>query len=124
MSDGASTTSLGERRIPLRWLALVPIALVAIWIVLTFRPGELTSYRVLDERTLSVNIQTGPSAWVGITGVTETDASVLIDSRTLGMPLPLAGFEKLSTFTVQLHEPLGSRHVLDATRGLEAMPLQ
>ena len=82
-------------------------------------PTWIYYYRVLDDRTLLVGTGTGPGAWVRVTDVAETPSTVTITVRSLYIQLGPTTSEGIAYESVaKLHDPLGSRTVIDASSGL------
>ena len=81
-------------------------------------PFPMWSYRVVDDRTIEVETVTGPATWTRVTSLTETAGSVSVSVGEIGVPLPLAGYgDDIVWLTVTLHDPLGSRLVIDSASG-------
>ncbi len=107
-------------RVRRRWVALALVALVAfVAYRLLDSPTWIYYYRVLDDRTLLVGTGTGPGAWVRVTDVAEQPSTVTITVRSIYIQLGPATSEGIPYESVaMLHDPLGSRTVIDASSGL------
>jgi hypothetical protein len=82
-------------------------------------PAEMDSYRVLDDQTLTVVAVAGRTAWVRVTDVTETPATVTILVSNLGLQLGAGTAEGLAyPLVVRLRAPLADRTVIDGHTGL------
>jgi hypothetical protein len=81
-------------------------------------PGERTrvwEYRIVDDRTLSVQSLTAGGWETWVASVVETETSVIVEVRTrmTGMGAGPLGGEAI-WLTVPLEAPLGGRAVIDA----------
>lgn len=76
----------------------------------------IPTYRLVGDRTLVLNAQTGATLWARVTSVVETDTSVTVNVSSVGLPGPQTG-TSLSELTVELKQPLGSREVIDGSYG-------
>lgn len=104
-----------------RWVvvALVVLLLAVVTYRLLDSPTWIYYYRVLDDRTLLAGTTTGPGAWVRVTDVVETPSTVTITVRSLYVQLGPGTAEGVTYESVaKLHEPLGSRPVIDGSSGL------
>lgn len=108
------------RRPGRRWVVL---ALVVVLVFIAYRLLDgatwIYYYRVVDDRTLVVGTVTGPGAWVRVASVTETPATVTITVSSLFIqvgPSTAGGVPYESE--AQLHDPFGSRTVIDGSSGL------
>jgi hypothetical protein len=113
----------GERRIPLKWIALSPLVLVAACMAVANGPTTIVSYQLADERTLILNLETNPTIWFGVTGVEDRPDAVVLSTREIDL-VGLPGFGLTRQATIQLSEPLGTRLVIDAGTGLPVRPRQ
>ena len=107
-------------RVRRRWIA---VAVVLILVIATVRLLDSASwiyyYRVVDDQTLVVGTVTGPGAWTRVTNVTETPATVTIIVSSFLIqfgPGPAVG-GPVESFAM-LHDPIGSRTVIDGSSGL------
>lgn len=84
-------------------------------------PGDLTpvwAYRLIDDRTLSVRVDTAAGWETSVASVLETDATVTVEVRTRrpGGAGPAVGVELW--LNVGLEAPLGGRTVIDAASNM------
>ncbi len=103
-----------------RWVVL---ALVVVLVFITYRvldsPTWIYYYRVLDDRTLVAGTLTGPGAWVRVTNVTETPATVTITVSSLFIQLGPGTSGGVNYESIaKLHDPIDSRTVIDGSSGL------
>lgn len=103
-----------------RWIV---VALVAVLLFTAYRLLDSATwiyyYRVVDDQTLLVGTVSGPGAWVRVTSVTETHTTVTITVSTLFIQLGPGTAEGVPYESVaKLHDPLGSRTVIDGSSGL------
>lgn len=100
---------------------LVGVAVVLVVLLVALRLQDRTihvgHYRLVDDRTLAIDVAGGSATWTRIGSVTESADAVVIDVRELRAPLPGAGGQ-LRWLVVHLAEPLGSRTVIDAATRL------
>jgi hypothetical protein len=110
-------------RLRQRWIA---VAVVLVLVVTAVRLLDSASwiyyYRVVDDRTLVVGTVTGPGAWTRVTSVTETPATVTITVSSLLIRLGPGTAVGIPVESVaKLHDPIGSRTVLDGSSGLSVL---
>src|SRR5829696_1947945 len=105
--------------LPRRAFSLVVLVATA-WSLLgcSLAPGERTrvwDYRIVDDRTLSVQSVTAGGWETWIASVVETETSVIVEvrTRTTGMGAGALGGQGV-WLTVSLDAPLGDREVIDA----------
>lgn len=107
-------------RLRRRW---VVVALVAVLVFTGYRLLDSATwiyyYRAVDDQTLLVGTISGPGAWVRVTNVTETPATVTITVSNLFIQLgPGTALGVPYESVAKLHDPLGSRTVMDGSSGL------
>ena len=102
-----------RRRIVLAFLVVV--AVVAAYHLLDV-PTRISYYRIVDDRTLVLGTTSGRGAWMRVTGISETAASVTVTVSSLFIQLGPGTAEGIPYESVaRLHDPLGSRTVLDGS---------
>ncbi len=103
--------------------ALWVVGLIAIIVALllvaqnsTVLFPQISSYRLIDERTVALTVGGAPCSWTRVTGVSETTAEVRIKVETLPCPIiaPQTNELNLRELTVTLASDLGGRIVDDA----------
>ena len=107
-------------RLRRRWIA-VAVALVVLVAAVRLLDGAswIDYYRVVDDQTLVVGTVTGRGAWTRVTNVTETPATVtIIVSSFLIQFGPGTAVGVPVEFFAMLHDPIGSRTVIDGSSGL------
>ncbi|OGN80893.1 MAG: hypothetical protein A2X23_06550 [Chloroflexi bacterium GWC2_73_18] len=110
--------AVGKLRFRRRWLVVaVVVVLVVAWVRALDRAMPIEYYRVVDAQTVVVGSLTGAGAWTRLTSVVETPAAVTVTVSSLQAPLPGAGAANLLELVVKLHDPLGSRPVIDGSDG-------
>jgi hypothetical protein len=80
------------------------------------------SYRVIDDRTIAVEVDASSPQWTRITGVTETWDRVTVSVGSFIFPWPSgpeAGVGRSQELLVTLSQPLGNRSVIDGNMGDE-----
>lgn len=107
-------------RLRRRW---VVVALVVVLVFTGFRLLDSATwiyyYRVVDDQTLLVGTVSGPGAWVRVSNVTETPTTVSITVTNFFIQLGPGTAEGVPYESVaKLHDPLGSRAVIDGSTGL------
>jgi hypothetical protein len=108
-----------------RWLALGLVALSVLAVIRwQDRAGPFLSYRLVDERTILVDVFAPDVGWTRVTGVVETSTEVTITVSTIEVQWG-PGFvkEHQAALKVTLKDPLGSRAVVDASSGQTVRPL-
>src|ERR1035437_902851 len=109
-----------------RWLVLSTILFVvfcligvaACTILVTDRAVRIDYYRVADQHTLVVGAETDTSSWTRVTSVVETATTVTITVKGLEAPIRNGtGGGQGVEFIVKLRDPIGSRTVVDGSRG-------
>ncbi len=93
--------------------------IAACTILVTDRAVRIDYYRVVDEHTLVVGSETDNDSWTRVTSAVETATTVTITVRELPAPIrgPGTGGGGGLELIVKLRDPLGSRTVIDASRG-------
>lgn len=104
-----------------RWvLALTVIALVAAAVRLSISSTPIVGYRVLDDYNLALRVIGSHAQWRGAT-IEETPSEVSIGLQEISIRGP--GFDDdVAYVAVRLHDPLGSRTVVDVLTG-DPIPL-
>jgi hypothetical protein len=109
-------------RVPRKLLAVVVVlaatAAALLWAQnSTVLVPDMSSYRVLGPRSLSVRVAVAPCSWTRVTEVVETPDSVRVKVETLPCPNPLPGTDELTfrDLTVTLTADLATRVVEDAS---------
>jgi 23S rRNA U2552 (ribose-2'-O)-methylase RlmE/FtsJ len=84
----------------------------------------MTSYRLVDERTVAVTVGAAPCSWTRVTNVAESNTQVRVRVETLPCPIPLpqSDAQDLREITVLLTNDLGNRTVTDAQG--QAIPMR
>ncbi|MGA3057309.1 MAG: hypothetical protein ABSE70_04630 [Candidatus Limnocylindrales bacterium] len=110
-----------------RWIVLATILFVAFCLIgmaactilVTDRAVRIEYYRVVDEHTLVVGAETENRSWTRVTSVVETTTTVTITVRALPPPITLGvdGAGQGLELIVKLRDPIGSRTVVDGSRG-------
>ena len=76
------------------------------------------NYRLVDDRTIAIQVIGGNGSWCRVTAVVETDSDVRISADCLDwLPLPGTALGVLHELTVRLSQPLGNRSVTDGRGG-------
>lgn len=109
---------MGSRRWLRRLLtaAGVLVILVAVWwaVIAKNYTASATSYRLVDDRTIAIQVIGGRRSWCRITTVAETDTDVRIGADCLDwLPLPGTALGVPYELAVRLGQPLGNRSVTD-----------
>jgi hypothetical protein len=107
---------LSSRRLWVVLAVLVGLLVVGRWMD---RSQPIQSYRVIDDRTIAVEVDASSPQWTRITGVTETYDRVIVSVGSFIFPWPQAGagVGKSEELLVTLSQPLGSRSVIDGYTG-------
>ena len=107
-------------RVRRRWITVaVVLLLVVVAVRLLDGASWIYYYRVVDDRTLVVGTITGPGAWTRVTSVTETPATITITVSSLLIRLGAGTAVGIPVESVaKLHDPIGSRTVIDGSSGL------
>jgi hypothetical protein len=96
---------------------LVALFLVGRWLD---RSQPIQSYRVIDDRTIAIEVNTSVPQWTRVTDVVETSDRVIVSAGSFIFPWPQgAGAATSGELFVTLRQPLGGRIVIDGTTGLE-----
>ena len=107
-----------------RWRRfVVVIGLIVVLVVLSFRaldhPSTIEYYRVVDDRTLSVGTAEGHNAWTRVTALDETPTTVTITVSSFLLQIGAHTADALLVETeVKLHDPIGTRSVIDGSNGM------
>lgn len=106
-----------------RWIGVaVALALVVAAVRLLDSTSWIYYYRVVDAQTLVVGTVTGPGAWTRVTSVTETPATITITVGSLLIQLGPGTAVGIPVESVaRLHDPIGSRTVIDGSSGLPVL---
>ena len=110
-----------------RWRRFAAIGVILVLVVLSARALDSKStieyYRVVDDRTLSVGTIEGHNAWTRVTALDETPTTVTIRVSSLLLQLGAGTADGVPVVTeVKLHDPIGTRAVLDGTTGQPVKP--
>jgi hypothetical protein len=107
---------LKSRRLWLVLAVLVGLILVGRWLD---RSQPIEGYRLVDDRTIGVEVDASSPQWTRITGVTETFDRVTVSVGSFIFPWPQqeAGVGTSEELLVTLSQPLGSRSVIDGNTG-------
>jgi hypothetical protein len=107
---------LKSRRLWVVLAILVGLLVVGRWLD---RSQPIQSYRVIDDRTIAVEVDASSPQWTRITGVTETSdrVTVSVGSFIFPWPQPEAGVGTSEELQVTLSQPIGSRSVIDGYTG-------
>ena len=108
-----------------RWRRVAAVAVVLVLVVLSVRALDSKStieyYRVLDDRTLSVGTVEGHNAWTRVTALDETATTITITVSSLLLQIGAGTADGVPIVTeVKLHDPIGTRAVVDGSTGLSA----
>ncbi len=123
MDEGGPLKARAPRRIPRKvWVLVALVALAAVILirsnstVLVNGYPRIDSYRVVDDRNISVKVAVSGRSWTRVTNVieTETDVRVVIESFDWPIPLPQSGALDLRELAVALRGDLAGRNVQDA----------
>jgi len=99
------------------WVALGVVLVLALVSIRSLdRPTSIDYYRVVGDRTLVIGVVSGPGTWTRPTTIDEAADKVTLEVSSLTAPLPGYGDDAIE-ITVTLHEPIGSRPVVDAHSG-------
>jgi hypothetical protein len=113
---GVQVKRLQSRRLWLVLAILVGLILVGHWLD---RPQPIEGYRLVDDRTIGVEVDASSPQWTRVTGVTETSDRVTVSVGSFIFPWPqgAAGVGTSEELLVTLSQPLGSRSVIDGNTG-------
>jgi hypothetical protein len=97
------------------WVVIAVVAgliLVGRWLD---RSQPIQSYRVIDDRTIAVEVDSSSPQWTRITSVTETQDRVTVSVGSFIFPWPQAeaGVGTSEELLVTLGQSIGSRSVMD-----------
>jgi len=116
-------------RVPRKlWLPVALFVLTAVLLVqsnstvLVGAYPSMSSYRVVNQRTIAVTVAVAPRSWTRVTNVAETPTEVRVKVESLDWPTPLPGTAGLEIreLIVSLADDLAARVVRDAEG--EAIP--
>ena len=101
------------------WVVIAVLAglvLVGRWLD---RSQPIQGYRVIDDRTIAVEVDASSPQWTRITGVTEASDRVIVSVGSFIVPWPQAeaGVGNSEELLVTLSQPLGSRLIIDGYTG-------
>lgn len=103
-------------------MASIALVLVVAAIRLLDSAAWIDYYRVDDEQTVVVGTVTGPGAWTRVTSVTETPSTVTITVSSLLLQIGPGSAVGVPVESVaKLHDPIGSRTVIDGSCGLPVL---
>ncbi|MGH2967143.1 MAG: hypothetical protein ACRDMH_17430 [Solirubrobacterales bacterium] len=107
-------------RLRRRWIAVgVVLVLVVTAVRLLDSACWIYYYRVVDDRSLVVGTVEGPGALTRVTSVIETPSTVTITVSSFLVRLGAGTAVGIPVQSVaKLHDPIGSRTVLDGSSGL------
>lgn len=107
---------LRSRRLWVGLALVVGLVLLGRWLD---RSQPIQSYRVIDDRTIAVEVDASSPQWTRVTGVTETSDRVILHVGSFIFPVPqaVAGVGRSEELLVTLNAPLGSRLVIDGYTG-------
>jgi hypothetical protein len=107
-------------RVPRKlWLSVVVVVVLGVLVLAqnkTVLVPDMTSYAVVNQRTIAVRVGVAPCSWTRVTDVAETPTEVRVKVETLPCPIPGPGTAALAIreLTVSLAADLGTRAVDDA----------
>jgi hypothetical protein len=94
------------------------IGLVVASILGSDRAVRIDYYRVVDQQTLVIGAEIDNHTWTRVTSLVETATTVTITVRELQAPIRGgAGGGQGLELIVKLRDPIGSRTVVDGSRG-------
>jgi hypothetical protein len=97
-------------------VGLAATLVILSWLLFVAReyPSRIDSYRVVDERTIVVQVVAPPRGWTWVDEVVESSSAVKVSVRSFDLlPGPGTAYAISLELTVQLDEPLGDRLVED-----------
>ena len=108
---------LKSRRLWVVIAIAVGLILVGRWLD---RSQPIQSYRVIDDRTIAVEVDSSAPQWTRVTSVTETPDTVTVSVGSFIFPWPQAqaGVGTSEELLVTLSEPIGGRRVIDGNSGV------
>jgi hypothetical protein len=86
----------------------------------------IQSYRVIDDRTIAVEVDASSPQWTRVTAVAETSDRVIVSVGSFIFPWPAgpeAGVGRSEELLVTLRQPLGNRLVIDGYTGNTVEPV-
>ncbi len=113
---GVQVKRLKSRRLWVVLAVLVALVLVGRWLD---RSQPIQSYRVIDDRTIAVEVDSSSPQWTRVTAVTETSDRVIVSVGSFIFPWPQAeaGVGTSEELPVTLSQPIGRRSVIDGYTG-------
>jgi hypothetical protein len=107
---------LKSRRLWVVLVVLVGLLLVGRWLD---RSQPIQSYRVVDDRTIALEVDASSPQWTRVTGISETSdrITVSVGSFIFPWPQPEAGMGTSDELLMTLSQPIGSRSVVDGYTG-------
>lgn len=90
--------------------------LVGVWLLFVVKSYSvpITSYRVVDDQTLVVQVVAGSRSWCRLANTAETASDIQVSAECVDwLPLPGTAVGQTLEYTVQLDEPLNDRVVID-----------
>ncbi len=107
---------LKSRRLWVVLAVLAGLLLLGRWLD---RSQPIQSYRVVDDRTIAVEVDASSPQWTRISAVTETSDRVIVSvaSFIFPWPQPEAGVGRSEELLVTLRQPLSGRLVIDGYTG-------
>lgn len=112
---------LKSRRLWVVLAILVGLLLLGRWLD---RSQPIQVYRLIDDRTIAVEVDASSPQWTRVTGVTETSDRVIVSVGSFIFPWPQGpggGVGRSEELRVTLSQPLGNRMVVDGNTG-ETVP--
>lgn len=114
-APGEATRVSRPRRRPLAFVAMMLTVTGLLACSPSSQPSPIFGYRLIDDRTLSVQASTDTGFETWVASVDQTPAAVVVSVRTratgFGAGAPVA---RDLWLTVKLDAPLGGRRVVDA----------
>jgi len=108
-----------SNRVPRKlWIAVTLVGVAGVLLLAqnsTVIVSEMTSYSVVDQRTIAVEVAVAPCSWTRVTNVAETPTDVRVKVETLPCPIPGPGTGSLAirSLTVPLVADLATRTMED-----------
>jgi hypothetical protein len=104
------------------WLPLVVLVVIlAVVVVMTDQDAPLVQYGIRDDDTIVIEALGGNNwFWTRVHEVRETESTVTVRVRSLGIPiLPTGDVGIPYRFVIDLASPLGDRRVVDGATGAD-----
>jgi hypothetical protein len=109
-------------RVRRRWVVLAVVVILLLAAVrLADRGAAIDYYRVIDDHTVAIGTASGPLTWVRVTSLSESSDSINVGVSSIAVPGPGYGGDRVEV-DVTLAAPVGTRKVIDASRGVEVQP--